>query len=73
VNNEKYIRALGKQIDKIRVEKGLSFQQMALECEMDKAQVYKLCTEGINTTAVTLLKISKGLKVPIADLFNFKY
>ena len=69
----KFIKALGKNIDKIRLEKGLSFQEMALACEMEKAQVYRLCKEGINITSVTLLKISKGIDVSIQELFNFKY
>ena len=69
----KFIKALAKNIDKLRLEKGLSFQEMALACDMEKAQVYRICKEGINITSVTLLKISKGLEVSISELFNFKH
>lgn len=71
--DEKFIKALGKQIDKIRREKELSFQEMALACEMEKAQVYRICNDGINVTAQTLFKLAKGLKVTVQELFDFKY
>jgi transcriptional regulator with XRE-family HTH domain len=70
---EKFIKALGKNIDKYRQAKGLSFQEMALACEMEKSQAYRLCKEGINITSATLFKISKGLDVSVSELFNFKY
>jgi transcriptional regulator with XRE-family HTH domain len=69
----KFVKALAKNIDRIRQEKGFSFQEMALACDMEKAQVYRICKEGINVTAVTLMKIAKGHEVPISELFNFKY
>jgi transcriptional regulator with XRE-family HTH domain len=73
VKEAKYIKDLGKQIDKIRMEKHLSYNEMALRCEMEKSQAYRLCKTGINITSVTILKISKGLEVSIAEIFNFKY
>jgi transcriptional regulator with XRE-family HTH domain len=69
----KYLKDLGKQIDKLRKERGLSFQEMAMRCEMDKAHAYRLCNEGMNATALTLLKVAKGLDATVQDLFNFKY
>lgn len=68
--NAKYVKALGKQIDKIRREKGLSFQEMALRCDMDKSQAFRICTQGSNITVVTLHKIAKGLGVTIPELFD---
>jgi DNA-binding XRE family transcriptional regulator len=69
----KYLKALAKHIDKLRREKGLSFQEMALACDMEKAQVYRLCNEGINITALTARKLAEGLEVTVSDLFDFSY
>lgn len=73
MENPKYIKALAKQINKIRIQKELTFEEMGLRCEIDRHQTYKICKEGINITAITILKLSKGLEVPIAEIFNFKY
>lgn len=67
------ILALGKHINKLREERELSFQEMALACDMDKAQVYKLCREGIDIRASTIIKISEGLNIPVSEIFNFKH
>jgi hypothetical protein len=69
----KYLKALAKHIDNLRTEKGLSFQQMGLACELDKAQAYILCTKGANITALTAVKVAKGLEVTVSELFDFKY
>lgn len=68
IPNNDIIQMLAKKIDKVRIEKGLSFQQMADLCEMDKAQVYNICTKGVDLRATSLVKIAKGLQIPIADI-----
>ena len=69
-NDSKYLKFLAKHIDKLRRERGLSFQQMALACDMDKSQVYVLCTKGANITFLTAIKVAKGLDVSITELFD---
>lgn len=69
----KFSKALGKHIDSIRRSKKLSYREMALACDMDKGQIYDLAKTGTDLRASTLIKISKGLDVPISELFNFKY
>lgn len=69
----KFAKALGKHIDSIRRSKKLSYREMALACDMDKGQIYDLATAGTDVRASTLVKISKGLEVSMAELFNFKY
>ncbi len=70
--NEKFIKALGKHIDKLRRERGLSYQEMALRCDMDKGQIYDLAKTGTDLRASTLLKIANGLEIPLSELFDFK-
>jgi plasmid maintenance system antidote protein VapI len=67
----KSLKALAKHVDKLRRDRGLSFQQMALACDMDKGQVYILCTRGANITYLTALKVAKGLEIAVSELLNF--
>lgn len=71
--NEKFLKALGKNIDRIRKEKKLSFQEMGYRCDVEKANLVKLTSRGENITANTLFKISKGLDVPLKTIFDFRY
>lgn len=71
--DKKYLKALAKHIDKLRRERGLSYQQMGLACEMDKSQVHILCNQGANITALTAVKVANGLEITVSELFNFKY
>ena len=70
--NEKFLKALGKNIDMIRKEKKISFQEMAYRCDIEKANLVKLAGRGENITANTLYKISKGLEVPLKIIFDFE-
>lgn len=71
--NEKFLKALGKNIDKHRKAKGISFQEMAYRCDIEKSNLVKMTTHGENITANTLYKISQGLEVPLKTIFDFKY
>ncbi len=66
------IQSLGKRIDKIRQERGLSFQEMAFVCDMEKSQVYNICTKGVDVRYTTLIKVAKGFEMPLTELLNFK-
>jgi len=71
--NEKFLKALGKNIDKHRKAKGISFQEMAYRCDIEKSNLVKMTSKGENITANTLYKISQGLDVPLKIIFDFKY
>jgi transcriptional regulator with XRE-family HTH domain len=67
----KYIKALSKHIDKLRQERDWSFQEMANACEMDKSQVYKICTTGVDLRISSIEKLAKGFGITASDLLNF--
>jgi transcriptional regulator with XRE-family HTH domain len=71
--SEKFLIALGNSIDKHRKAKGISFQEMAYRCDIEKSNLVKIVNHGENITATTLYKISKGLEVPLNVIFDFKY
>lgn len=64
------IKNLGQRIDQMRKEKDWSFQIMADKCEMDKAQVYKICTQGVDLRYSSLVKIAKGFNVSVSTLLT---
>jgi transcriptional regulator with XRE-family HTH domain len=72
-SGSKYLKALAKRIDGLRQDRGLSYNQMALACDMDKAQVYALCTKGTNITVLTALKLAEGLEINVQELFDFRH
>ncbi|UWP15752.1 helix-turn-helix domain-containing protein [Coprococcus comes ATCC 27758] len=53
-------------------EHNLSIRQVALICGLSPATIQKVMKEGSNPTIRTLAMISKGLKVPITDLFDLE-
>lgn len=63
-------KILGERIDKLRRERNLSYQELADKCEIDKAQIYKICMKGVDLRYSTLLKISNGLNITILELVN---
>lgn len=71
MSDDKFIKDLSKRIDKLREEREWSYQQMADACDMDKAQVYKLCTKGTDLRGSSLAKIAKGFKLTLSALMDF--
>lgn len=71
MTEKEFLKALGKHVDSIRKEKGLSFQELALRANLEKTSLVKLTNHGTNITATTMLKIAKGLDVPVKVLLEF--
>lgn len=71
MTEKEFFIAIGKRVDKLRKEKGISFQELALRCNMEKATLVKIANHGSNITASTLLKIAKGLEVAPKNLLDF--
>jgi len=73
IGNQKFLKALGENINKLRKEKGLSFLELALESDIEKANLVKLTSKGTNITVTTLHNISKGLGVTASELMDFPF
>lgn len=70
MNEESFLKLLGKNIARIRKEKQLKQTDVAFECDMDKSNYIRIEGGRTNPTAKTLFKIAKALAVPVKDLFN---
>jgi len=66
----KFLIELGATIRKLRNRKGISQNELAGNCGLDKANISRIESGKINVTVLTLKKISKELSVSISDLCN---
>ncbi len=67
---EAYLKKFGSNLRSIRKAKGLSMETIANESEMDYRQYGRIERGEINTTIISLLRISKVLKIELYELFN---
>ncbi|MDX2172980.1 MAG: helix-turn-helix transcriptional regulator [Bacteroidota bacterium] len=67
--NKKFLKTLGQNINRVRKEKNISFQELSYRTNIEKSNLVKLTTKGSNITVSTLNKISKGLEVSINAFF----
>lgn len=64
-------RVLGKTIKKIRNSKGLTQEDLAEKSDINVSYLAKIENGYVNTTVRYLIKLSRGLKVKVKDLFEF--
>ena len=62
---------VGIQIQKIRELKGLSQQDLAAKCNLEKSNMSRLEAGKVNPTLSTLEKVATALEINIIELFNF--
>ena len=67
-----YIRTLGQNIRKIRLEKRMNQVDLALACDFKKPNMQRIEAGNTNPTFKTLLKIARALEVNVSDLLKFE-
>jgi transcriptional regulator with XRE-family HTH domain len=67
----KQVKAFGKNIRKIRKEKGISQEQLAFDTDMELRQIGRIERGEINTGIKSVFIIAKALSVSPKDLFDF--
>ena len=72
-NNDAYCKAFGKQLKKLRLEKGFSMRGLAIEAEMEYKQYWNIEKGEINTTICSVYALSVALDIPVKEFFNFKF
>lgn len=61
---------LGKRISSLRREKSLTQAQLSDLVEMEESALRRIELGGTNPTFKTLLRLSKGLEVPLKELLD---
>lgn len=64
-------RRVGGRIQKIRLEKGLTQEKLALDADLNRAYIGYIERGERNPSTETLSKIAKALGVKLDDLFKF--
>ena len=67
-NNEKYLKDFGKNLKKLRIEKGFSTRKFADEADIAHSAVGRLESGRSNPTITTLIRIADALGVDLNKL-----
>ena len=67
---EQFIKKLGSNIRKIRLDRNLSVEKLSLESGLAYSQISRIELGKRNPTAFTLYKISNSLKCSPTDFFD---
>ena len=70
MNDLQLLAEVGSKIKKIRTEKKLSQNDLAMLCNFEKASMSRIEAGKTNVTLLTLKKISDALKVRVLDLLS---
>ena len=62
--------SLGQRIKSIRIKKNMTQNQLAIQCDIEKANMSRIESGQANPTVRTLYKISGALNVPMVELFK---
>ena len=71
MKKDEFLNKLGKNIVKIRTQKGWSQAELARNCDKERQSIERLENGKINPSAYYLLQIANGLGISISDLVNF--
>jgi transcriptional regulator with XRE-family HTH domain len=63
-------KKFGKQVKKLRLEKGLSQEALAHHADLDRTYIPSIEKGERNVSITVIEKIAKALKIKIVDLFN---
>jgi transcriptional regulator with XRE-family HTH domain len=69
--DENILIEFGKNLQKIREEKGISLRQLEILSDVDFSEIHRLEKGKRNPTLTIILALAKGLKVERNDLMNF--
>lgn len=71
LRNTDYLVAFGKNLKKIRLEKGLTQEKLAFSIGVEISQISRIERGILNTTISTAEAIAKALDIPMKELFDF--
>ncbi len=71
-SDQTYLKHLGKQIRKIREDKGWSQEHLAFLCGLHRTYVGAVERGERNVTVLNLKKIANALEIPVAYILPFE-
>jgi transcriptional regulator with XRE-family HTH domain len=70
MNNSKFLTALGARIKELRVAREMTQNDLATQCDFEKASMSRIEAGKTNITILTLHKISTALDIEITEFFR---
>jgi len=70
MGEHKLLIKLGERIRTIRISKNMTQNELAMECDFEKASLSRIESGKSNPTIRTLYKISSALEISMADIFK---
>jgi transcriptional regulator with XRE-family HTH domain len=67
---KKFLASLGARIKELRLKKNLTQNDLAIQCNFEKASMSRIESGKTNVTVLTLRKISSALEVDIQEFFR---
>ncbi|MBC9795732.1 helix-turn-helix domain-containing protein [Sinomicrobium weinanense] len=71
MGNKSFVKAFGENLRFLRESRGLTIEELAFKSGIDESQLGRVERGAINTSLEIVHRISKGLKIPVKDLFDF--
>ncbi|HLG38717.1 MAG TPA: helix-turn-helix transcriptional regulator [Chitinophagaceae bacterium] len=70
MTDPKFLAGLGARIKEIRTKKDMTQNDLAIQCNFEKASMSRIESGKTNITVLTLRKISNALSVDISEFFR---
>ena len=70
-SNQSIQKQFGANLQKVRMEKGLSLRALAANCNLDDSNISKIEQGKLNIQLTTLFELAHGLEVEAGELLNF--
>lgn len=70
MSDTKFLSGLGAKIKEIRLSKDMTQNELAMQCNFEKASMSRIESGKTNVTILTLWKISKALDTDVSKFFS---
>ena len=71
LRNTEFLIAFGKNLKKIRQEKGITQEKLAFSIGVEISQISRIERGILNTSISTAEAIARALDIPVKELFDF--
>jgi transcriptional regulator with XRE-family HTH domain len=70
--DQKGLEAFAQQLKQLRLEAGITQNQLAFEANISLSQIARIETARINPTLSTVFSIARALDIPLSVMFDFQ-
>jgi transcriptional regulator with XRE-family HTH domain len=68
LRDKKVLEQFGQKLKELRLQKGLTLEELAFEADIELSQVHRAEKGKINPTLTTLIALAKGLGITLTEL-----